>query len=192
MADPLRVVLPHGAAIHVRPIEPGDKELLVEALHRLSEVSSYFRFHRIVRDLSADELAYLTELDHVNHTAWGALLEVDGSLQPAGIARYVRLEDPTTAESAVTVLDDYQGLGIGSFLLEVLARDARRNGIRRFVGNVLSENRAMIEVFGAMGAEVVVDGEEATAILDLPLAHEWAPETAERVVAHFRGEAAAT
>jgi GNAT superfamily N-acetyltransferase len=187
--DPVRVVLPRGAAIGVRPIHPEDKQLLVEALRRLSEVSSYFRFHRIVRDLSDDELAYLTELDQVDHAAWGAVLQVDGEERPAGIARYVRLADPEEAEAAVTVLDEYQGLGIGSFLLEVLARTAMRNGIRRFVGNVLSENQAMIEVFGRMGATVTVDDYEATATMALPFEHEWAPETAERVVTHFFGEA---
>ncbi|MEX1280453.1 MAG: GNAT family N-acetyltransferase [Acidimicrobiia bacterium] len=187
--DPVRVVLPRGAAIWVRPIAPEDKQVLVDALHQLSEVSNYFRFHRIVRELTDDELAYLTELDHVDHEAWGALLEVDGERRPAGIARYVRLADPDEAEAAVTVLDDYQGLGIGSFLLEVLARSAMRNGIRRFVGNVLAENRAMIEVFGRMGATVTVDDYEATAKMDLPFDHQWAPETAERVVSHFCGEA---
>ena len=183
--DPLRVVLPRGVVVHTRPIPPEDKEILQEGLARLSEVSNYFRFHRIVRELSDAELTYLTELDQHDHAAWGCLVEDDGELQPAGIARYVRLKGETQAEAAVTVLDEYQGLGIGSFLLSVLSRTAMANGVDQFVGMVLAENRKMIEVFGQMGATTRVDDSMAIAELPLPLAHEWAAEVADRVVEHF-------
>ncbi len=183
--DPLRVVLPRGVVVHVRQIAPEDKEMLQTALSQLSELSNYFRFHRIVRELTEDELVYLTELDQHDHAAWGCLIDDDGELRPAGIARYVRLEGEPRAEAAVTVVDDYQGLGIGSFLLSVLARTAMQNGVEEFVGIVLAENRKMIEVFGQLGATTRVEDSLAVAEMPLPLAHEWAAEAADRVVAHF-------
>ena len=183
--EPVRVVLPKGAAIWVRPIAPEDKDQIRIGLERLGTESNYRRFHRVVRVLTADELAYLTEIDHRDHDAWGAQIEVDGTRQPAGVARYVRLGESTDAEAAVTVLDEYQGLGIGSFLLEVLARAAGRNGIERFVGNVLAENRAMLEVFTHLEATFEQDGPYVTAYVSLPLVHEWAAESAARVVGSF-------
>lgn len=183
--EPLRVVLPRGVVVHIRPIAPEDKEILQQGLKRLSEVSNYFRFHRIVRELSDAELAYLTELDQHDHAAWGCLIEADGELQPAGVARYVRPQDESEAEAAVTVLDEYQGLGIGSFLLSVLSRTAMDNGVDRFVGIVLAENKKMIDVFGQLGATTRVEDSMALAELPLPMAHEWAAEAADRVVEHF-------
>lgn len=183
--EPVRVVLPRGAAIRVRPIAPDDKDQIRIGLERLGTESNYLRFHRVVRVLTDDELAYLTEVDHKDHDAWGAQIEVDGGWEPAGIARYVRLGESTEAEAAVTVLDEYQGLGIGSFLLEVAARAAVRNGVERFVANVLAENRAMLEVFGHLEATIDQDGPYVTAHLALPLVHEWAPAAAGRVVDSF-------
>jgi GNAT superfamily N-acetyltransferase len=183
--EPLRVILPKGVVVHTRPIQPEDKELLQSALERLSEMSNFFRFHRIVRHLSDAELAYLTELDQHDHAAWGCLVEDGDRLEPAGIARYVRLEGETRAEAAVTVVDEYQGLGIGSFLLSVLSRTAAANGVDEFIGVVLAENRKMIEVFGSMGATTTVEDTMATASLPVPLPNEWAGEVADRVVAHF-------
>ena len=50
-----------------------------------------------------------------------------------GIARYVRdRDDPQTAEIAVTVVDDWQGRGLGTELLTQLSGRARREGVLRF------------------------------------------------------------
>ena len=56
------------------------------------------------------------------------------------MARYVRSDDAGSAEVAVTVVDDWQGRGAGTALLERLVERARENGIERFVALVLQEN----------------------------------------------------
>jgi RimJ/RimL family protein N-acetyltransferase len=68
-------------------------------------------------------------------------------------ARFVRdVADPTTAEVAFIVGDDYQGRGVGTFLMDALAVAARGNGVKRFTARVLAENysmRAILERYGA-------------------------------------------
>lgn len=183
----MTVRLPRGLEIRVRPIDPSDKELLRLGLERLGDEGSFFRFHRIVRDLTAAELVYLTELDQADHAAWGAAIAgPDDELIPAGVGRYVRLPDGSTAEAAVTVLDEFRQQGVGSFLLQLLARTAMANGITRIVGSVMAENRGMISVFTQLGATVTTDGQDVTVVLDLPFPHEWAPELADGVFEHFR------
>jgi len=63
-----------------------------------------------------------------------------------GHAVYIVLE-PTHAEVAVEVADHLHGHGLGTILIARLAVIAEQRGITHFVAEVLSENRAMLDVF---------------------------------------------
>jgi GNAT superfamily N-acetyltransferase len=100
-------------------------------------------------------LGFLTEVDHRDHEALLALDAVRGEL--VGVARFVRLEsDPTSAEVAVTVVDDWQGQGLGTALLDALAERAREEGVTRFTGVALAQNRDVLGLLGKLGAVRVV------------------------------------
>jgi L-amino acid N-acyltransferase YncA len=139
----------------IRPIRPEDQERLQAGLHQLSPTSRYHRFHAAVSELSPAQLRYLTEVDQVNHLAWIAL---DAALpgEPAvGVARCIRLPaEPDLAEVAVTVLDAYQGCGLGTLLLGVLSQAAAAQCIRRYRAYVEEDNDAMLRIFRDLGAQV--------------------------------------
>ena len=123
----------------IRPIEPGDKDALVEGLRRLSDESIRRRFLAAKPRLTRSELRYLTEVDGRNHVALVA--EVDGEL--VAVARCVRLPDrPDTAEMAIVVGDPFQRQGIGTALADALADAALAVGIRRFAATMLGDNEA--------------------------------------------------
>ena len=144
----------------IRPIAPADKPLLVEGLSRLSEESRYRRFLAPVAELTGEQLRHLTEVDAWDHFAWVALLR-DPLGRPGpgiGVGRYVRLDDePTVAEAALTVVDEYQGKGLGTLLLGLLAVAARAAGVERFRAYVLEENEPVRDLLEALGAEAVYD-----------------------------------
>jgi GNAT superfamily N-acetyltransferase len=155
-----RFTLKDGTPILVRAIRPEDKALLQRGMAQLSEVSRYRRFMSLVTELSEAQLEYLTEIDYVNHMAWGALDLTGPAPRGAGVARYVRTDDdPAKAEVAVTVLDAYQGRGLGTLLLGVLARTAAANGIRTFIAYVLHENAPMMRIFYDLGGHAETDGD---------------------------------
>jgi RimJ/RimL family protein N-acetyltransferase len=144
-----------GSRVRVRPIRPEDKPRLLEAFDRLGRGSRYRRFLGHKKELSVDELASLTEVDHHDHEALAALDPETG--EGLGVARYVRLPDrPNAAEAAVTVVDDWQGRGVGGLLLRLLAKRAREEGIREFDASLLTDNRAMLALFRRLGALRVV------------------------------------
>jgi RimJ/RimL family protein N-acetyltransferase len=92
-----------------------------------------------------------------------------------GNGEYVRYrQDPTRAEVAFLVADDYQGRGAGTLLLRELARHARSAGIRSFTAVVMAENVAMREVFLRAGFpyRVVCDGPVLLIELDIGVAIE--------------------
>ena len=123
----------------IRPIEPGDKERLVNGLAQLSAESIRKRFLAAKPRFTRSELRYLTEVDGRNHIALVALL--DDEL--IAVARCVRLPDrPDTAEMAIVVGDPWQGQGLGRELARRLADAALAVGIRRFAATMLGDNEA--------------------------------------------------
>lgn len=164
------VALRDGTSVRIRPIVPEDKALLVEGFRRLSPESRYRRFMAAIEELTEGQLRYLTEIDYVDHFAWLAL-DLDAPGHPGvGVSRYVRVpEEPEVAEAAVTVVDDYQGRGLGTLLLEALGAVALENGITRFRGYALEDNRPIREVLDAMGATTAHDSPGMVRIeVDLP------------------------
>jgi len=148
------VKLSDGTPVRVRPIVAADKPRIADGLAALSPESRYLRFLRPVDHLSAEELAYLTEIDYQTHFAWGAELARGWEHPGIGLARYVcSRDDPTTAEAAVAVLDAYQGRGLGGILLSLLAESAVDNGVERFRSYVLSDNRKVLVALDEPGIE---------------------------------------
>ncbi len=151
------------------PIAPQDKPLLAANFERLSEESRYRRFFTVKEELSAAELDYLVDVDHSDHEA---IIAIDPSSGEAlGIARYVRAtDDGQVAEVAVTVADDWQGLGLGHALLDRLTYRARREGVRRFTALIQSDNRASLGLLeGAGDARRGFGTGDAELVIELPL-----------------------
>jgi RimJ/RimL family protein N-acetyltransferase len=150
-----------GSRVLIRPIEPGDKEKLVNGLRQLSEESIRKRFLAAKPRFSRAELRYLTEIDGVNHLALVAVLEDDPD-QLVAVARCVRLPDrPDTAEMAIVVGDPWQGQGLGRELARRLADAALAVGIRRFAATMLGDNvaaRRLMRTFSRRLEEARVSG----------------------------------
>ncbi len=148
------VVLRDGSKVVIRQVRSADAPLLADGFARLSPESRRLRFLRRKDALSAAELRYFTDVDHHDHEALGALDRAGG--RGVGIARYVRdAGDPHAAEIAVTVVDAWQGRGLGSELLAQLSGRARAEGIRRFTALVSADNAAMTALLRRLCADPV-------------------------------------
>lgn len=176
-------------SITIRPIEPGDRELLVEGMKRLTPESRYRRFLSPTTELSAAQLRYLTEVDHHDHEALIATDRATGV--GVGVARFVRSEDdPAVAELAVAVTDDWQGRGVGTALLRSLTDRAREEGVERFSATVLEQNRPILELLERLGP-VELHAREAGAVeleVELPRDGGVAQGLVEALRAAARGE----
>jgi RimJ/RimL family protein N-acetyltransferase len=154
------VVLRDGSAVLIRQVRSTDAPLLADGFGRLSAASRQMRFLGVKKDLSAAELRYFTDVDHHDHEALGALDRAGG--HGVGIARYVRdAGDPQAAEIAVTIVDDWQGRGLGTELLAQLSDRARQEGIRRFTALTDPGNVAVAALLRHAGARLVHRGRGA-------------------------------
>lgn len=138
----VEATLKDGSVAQLRPLTIEDQDLLREGLRHMSEESRRFRFGVGLGNLSDSEILYLTDVDQVNHVAWGAL--IDG--KPAGIGRYIRLPDQGCAEIAVTVVDEFQRRGLARALVGALAASARANEVEDLCFAVDPKNEGVLRV----------------------------------------------
>ncbi|MBV8346380.1 MAG: GNAT family N-acetyltransferase [Mycolicibacterium sp.] len=147
---PIPVRTDDGAELFLRPVLPGDSQRVVHGQVKFSAETLYRRFLSVGTP-NETLLAYLFEVDYVDHFVWVLTDGIDGPV--VADARFVRDEDdPTVAEIAFTVADAYQGRGIGTLLFAALVVAARADGINRFHARVLADNapsRALLDQLGA-------------------------------------------
>ncbi|RMD98126.1 MAG: GNAT family N-acetyltransferase, partial [Deltaproteobacteria bacterium] len=114
----------------------------------------YQRFFTPIRAMPHDILARSVHIDYENEMVIVGFVEEEGISRMIAAGTY-RIDPATNfADVAFLVQDDYQGRGIGSFLMEYLIEIARSRGVAGFTADVLAENRSMLHVFYKTGLEM--------------------------------------
>ncbi|MDX6475187.1 MAG: hypothetical protein QOH95_698 [Gaiellaceae bacterium] len=148
------VVLRDGSTLRLRPTALADEAALLDFFGGLSPDSRHLRFQGAIKVDAHVVAPFLRSDGGESLSLVGELTAQDGAVRVIALGTFVQLRDPTRAEVAFAVADDFQRRGIGSRLLERLAAHARLAGIERFVAQVLPENAAMLRVFSDTGFEV--------------------------------------
>jgi len=138
------VGIDHVPAIVTREAVPEDFDRYFdEGFQELSAESRHLRFFTAVRELPDSVRAALREVDgHSN----AAVIAFDAAVRlpdhpegkAIGVARWMSGGDGPP-ELSISVIDAYQGCGVGTRLMDSLLALARRRGVRRIVADVLRE-----------------------------------------------------
>jgi CRP-like cAMP-binding protein len=151
---PVAITLRDGARVLVRPILPSDRGKLADTQPGFSQESHYRRFFS-APPLSEKVIQYLIDVDYSDHFAWVVLEAGEPDEPGVASARYIRERDAEDiAEVAFSVIDEYQGRGLGTFLLGALAVAATENDVHRFRARVLAENEPMRAILRRAGAHM--------------------------------------
>jgi acetate---CoA ligase (ADP-forming) len=155
------VILRNGQTLRLRPPRAADAEAALEFFRRLDDESRYMRFHGTVR-VDAKVLTGLLDPDWSVRGALIGVVRGEAGDEVVAVATYARLRDPDMAEAAFAVATEMQGEGVGTRLVEQLARAAAQEGIKTFVAEVMAGNEAMLHVFADTGFDVErsIDGGE--------------------------------
>lgn len=175
------VVLRDGGTCHLRPIRPDDAAGLTAFHSRLSEATVYYRFFAPYPRLTDRDVARFT---HVDYRDRGALVATIGEAI-IGVVRFDRVS-AATAEVAFVIEDEHQGRGLGTIFLEHIAQAARERGVRRFVAEVLPDNRRMLEVFEYAGFTPSTASEDGVVALSFDIT----PTAMSLAVTHAREQRA--
>lgn len=132
-------------AIGLRRVGHGDEAVLQALFDGLSPASRRARFHGAVRELPSAWIERLAHPDPHAEVALLAQVRVGGKAIVVAEGRCVVDPDlPGAAEFALTVIDAWQGRGIGRQLLQALEEAARQLGAWSLFGDVLRTHRPML------------------------------------------------
>lgn len=173
-AMPETIIIPHtdrtrylttrsGMVIKAVPATTQDGPALARFFDEVSDEDRRFRFLAACHHVSADQIDALTHPDHFRTESFLAF-EPEGALvASAMLACDGRLD---TAEVAVSIRADHRGRGIGWALLDLLAQEAQRRGVRRVISIESRENRAAIGLEREKGfTQEAFDGDPTLVIL---------------------------
>jgi len=180
----------------VRGLRPDDEAGLGAMFDELSNSSRYQRFLAGKPTVSARALRRLVDVDHRDHEALVAVTPGghqggDDAEKVIGEARWIRDEDdPTLAEMAITVADDWQQRGLGTALADDLTRRAVEEGVERFAAEVLTDNDGIRRIVEHVGEVDRADQGDGTAVLNVPTAGHDDPDTDDGAVSRILRSAA--
>ncbi len=150
----------------IRPIRPDDKARLQEFFGSLSPSTVALRFLGAKKVLSPAELAFFTEVDFAHHVALVATVTEGDNQRIIGTARFVILRDDygasDRAEYAITLADEFQGMGVGRLLFLHLTQMAWARGVRTVELLISAGNTKMLNMVKHFG-HVISKIEEAGA-----------------------------
>ena len=134
------VVLKNDSPVQLRPIRPDDASSIITLVKSMSAESRYFRFMHAINELSPQMVAQFTKLDYDRQMAFVAVSAVNNVV---GVSRYMISSDRQFGEFAISVSDEWKGLGLASTLMRLLMEHAADQGLQTLQGDVLRTNTPM-------------------------------------------------
>ena len=145
------VSLKNGTKVCVRPSRASDVRSLQGIFYRLPPEDVYTRFFTGLKSLSVSKAEYLCNVDYEKEMAFVVTHGERESEKLVGSAFYAVDQSKNMADVAYMILNEWQGMGIGTLLQERMTEYARSKGIRGFTADILSENKAMLKLAGKCG-----------------------------------------
>ncbi len=157
-----------GRTVLLRPIRPEDEPLEHELIAGLSPESSRFRFFYIIKDISHDMLSRFCNIDYGREIAIIAESNSGGKRRNVGVGRLIIQPGTEIGECATLVADDFQNVGLGHKLTDMLIGIAQERGFKSIYGVILKDNAKMVGLARSLGFTLVpVDADEYKAVIEL-------------------------
>ncbi|MDE2405580.1 MAG: GNAT family N-acetyltransferase [Sphingomonadales bacterium] len=164
LTAPFRLSTRSGLVLDVRPVDEADEPVLAALFDRVSAEDRRFRFLHASEHVGHAELDPLVHPDHFRTESWLATDAATGEAVATALLACDNALD--TAEVAVSIGADHRGKGVGWALLDLLAEQARKRGVRRVISIEDRANHAAIELEREKGfVPEAFDGDPTLVIL---------------------------
>lgn len=154
-----------GLVLDVRPAFAEDEALLATFFDAVSDEDRRFRFLAASKHVSHDQLVPLTHADHWRTESFLAFDRQSGTLVASALLACDAQMD--TGEIAISVHRDFRGRGAGWTMLDLLADEACKRGLKRVISIEDRDNHAAIELEREKGFEAHgIDGDPHLVLLE--------------------------
>jgi len=140
-----------GRTVILRPIKPEDEPLWLEMFQNFSEEAIRFRFFQIIKDTPHETRVRYTNIDYGREIATVAELSEGGRRRILGVARVGIEPDGKAGEIAFIVADPWQGLGLGTKMVDYVLEICRDMGLDTVYAIMLPDNTRAINLMRKMG-----------------------------------------
>ena len=166
--------LKDGSQAVIRPIRPEDEPLMVEFHEGLSDRSVRFRFFhakKLEARIAHDNLLRNCFIDYDREMALVAdrAAPLSGKHEILGVARLTKQSSRDEAELGIVVADRWQGMGLGTELVQRLTRFAVEEKIHRVVAHILNDNTAMLHLARHFHFNITIDEDPSARLAVLEL-----------------------
>jgi acetyltransferase len=121
------------------------------------------RFFAPIKEFSHGFVARFTQIDYARTMAFIAIEEATGRM--LGVVRIHADSEYRSAEYAILVRSDLKGHGLGWLLMELMIEYARAEGLQSIRGQVLQENRTMLQMCRQLGFHIAPDPDESSIVV---------------------------
>lgn len=161
-------LLKNGQEVLLRPIKPEDEPMWIEWFQSLSEETIRYRFFQMLKDTPHEVRVRYCNVDYDREVALVSEMVENGKRKILGVSRLSVEPDGKHGEMAFIVSDYWQGLGLGTKLVDYSLDIAKEKGVASVYAIMLQDNYRAISLTKKMGfaIEYLSDG-TVKATLDL-------------------------
>ena len=142
-----RVQFKDGSEAILRPIKPEDEPMWHALLQRCSPETIHQRFRYMFKATTHEMATRFCFIDYDREMAIVAERAGPGPRELLGVGRLVADAHHTSAEFAILVGDPWQGIGVGSQLMDFCLEISRVWGLRRIQAQTATDNQRMLAMF---------------------------------------------
>ncbi len=153
-------LLKNGQEVLLRPIKPEDEPMWLEMFQSLSEESIRYRFFQMLKDTPHEVRVRYCNVDYDREVALVAEMVENGKRKILGVSRLSIESDEKSGEMAFLVSDYWQGLGLGTKMVDYTLDIAKEKGIEKVEAIILQDNYRALSLTKKMGfgIEYLTDG----------------------------------
>jgi len=147
-------LLKNGQEVLLRPIKPEDEPMWLEWFQSLSEESIRYRFFEMLKDTPHEVRVRYCNIDYDREVAMVAEVVENGKRKILGVTRLSIESDGKHGEMAFIVSDYWQGLGLGTKLVDFTLDIAKEKGIQDVYAIMLQDNYRALSLTKKMGFKI--------------------------------------